>query len=92
VYLANIGDENPLLLAVQRAQREAEQRRIMERALAEASDADKFRQLDAPSPGGTRERLRNLPVITKGVSGTQPGSSPLGALMAKEAKRDRREK
>jgi hypothetical protein len=30
VYLANIGDENPLLLAVQRAQLEPEQRRIME--------------------------------------------------------------
>jgi hypothetical protein len=30
--------------------------------------------------------------MTKGVSGTQPGSSPVGALMAKEAKRDRREK
>ena len=87
-----MNDLNPLLLAVQRAQLEAEQRRIMERALAEASDADKFRQLGAPSPGDTRERLRNLPVITKGVSGTQPGSSPVGALMAKEAKRERRGK
>jgi hypothetical protein len=62
----------------------------MERALAEASDADKFPDAGRPLPGDTRQRLRNLPAITKGVSGTQPGSASVGALIAKEAKRARR--
>jgi hypothetical protein len=83
-------DPNPLLLAVQRAQLEAEQQRIMERAWKDADLADKFRVVGAPSPGDTRERLRNLPVITKGVSGTQLGTQPLQALLANERRRERR--
>jgi hypothetical protein len=36
--------------------------------------------------------MRNLPVVTKGVSGTMPGTDPLGALLAKEQRLRRRAK
>jgi hypothetical protein len=36
-----------------------------------------------PSPG----ELRCLPMIARGVAGAQPGSNPVGALLAKERRR-----
>jgi hypothetical protein len=62
----------------------------MERALAEASEADRFRKVGTPSPGDTNARMRNLPVIARGVAGAHPGTAPLGALLAKEARAARR--
>jgi hypothetical protein len=74
-------NDNPLLLFVQCARNEAEPRRIMERALAEATPLEKA-GIGAPSSPGHRARLRHTPVVTKGVSGTMPGTDPLGALLA----------
>ncbi len=34
--------------------------------------------------GGDARKLRGVPVQAKGVGGTQPGSDPLAALLAKE--------
>jgi hypothetical protein len=34
--------------------------------------------------GGDPTRLRGLPVVVRGSSGAVPGTSPLGALLAKE--------
>jgi hypothetical protein len=36
-----------------------------------------------------KERLRGLPMIGRGVAGVQPGSDPLGVLLAKESRRRR---
>jgi P27 family predicted phage terminase small subunit len=74
-------DVNPLLFVVQRARDEAEQRRILERALAEASPMDKLTKGPATTPGD-RMGLRGTPIITRGVSGTMPGTDPLGALLS----------
>ena len=36
--------------------------------------------------GHNRDRRRGLPVVSKGVGGASPGTDPLGALLAKEAR------
>ena len=86
--LSTSGDANPLLLAVQRAREEAEQRRILERALAEATPLEKVKHGPPASPGD-RLRLRGTPIQTKDVGGTMLGTDPLGALMTKERRRRR---
>jgi hypothetical protein len=87
-----VDDPNPLLLRVQHAQLEAEQRRIMERALAEASPLEKVAQ-GPPTTPGDRIRLRGTPIQTKGVGGTMLGTDPLRALLAKERRqRGRRQR
>lgn len=40
--------------------------------------------------GGDRRRLRGTPVIARGVPGAIPGSSPVGALIARETRQQRR--
>ncbi len=40
--------------------------------------------------GHNRARRRGLPIISKGVSATAPGTDPLGALLAKEARNGHR--
>jgi hypothetical protein len=69
-------NDNPILLHVQRVQMEAEQHRIMERALAEATPLEKAGIGRCTSPGD-RARLRGTPVITTGIPGTGPGTDPL---------------
>ncbi len=82
-------DPNPLLLKFQHAKLEAEQRRILERALREAEPMDKVTH-GPPTTPGDRIRLRGTPIQTKGDGGTMLGADPLGALLAKERRRDRR--
>jgi hypothetical protein len=41
------------------------------------------------SQGGDPDRLRGVPVIGPTVRGATPGSSPLGALIARESRRRR---
>jgi hypothetical protein len=36
--------------------------------------------------GHNRDRRRGLPIISKGISGTAPGTGPVVALLAKEAR------
>lgn len=35
------------------------------------------------SPAGSEQALRGIPVITKGIPGTQPGTNPLRALLSR---------
>jgi hypothetical protein len=37
--------------------------------------------------GGDRDRLRGLPAVGPGISGTSPGTDPVRALLAKERRR-----
>lgn len=63
-------------------------------ARLDASNAAKLaeiaREVDQPMPSvsqtaaGDPRKLRGLPCIAHGVGGTQPGTNPLGALLAKE--------
>jgi hypothetical protein len=39
----------------------------------------------ATLPGDVR-RMRGIPMVSRGTAGTSPGTSPLGALLRKEAK------
>ena len=64
-------NDSPLLLVVQHARKEAEQRRVMERALAEATPLEKA-GIGAPSSPGDRARLRPTPVVTKACPGPCP--------------------
>lgn len=84
-------DVNPLLRCVQRAREDAEQRRILERALAESTPLERFAQ-SGRDRSGDRATMRHLPVVARGVGGTMPGTDPLGALLAKERRQRRRAK
>ena len=66
-------NDNQLLLIARRARKAAEQRRIMERALAEAMPLEKAGIGDPSSPDD-RARRHHTPVVTKGVSGTMTGT------------------
>lgn len=83
-------DENPRMLRVVESIRlEADQRRIMDRALSEATPLEKA-GFGAPTSRGDRSRLRGTPIMTKGVPGTMPGTDPLGAVLAREHRLDRK--
>ncbi len=71
-------DVNPLLFHIQRAREEAEQRCILERALAESTPLERFAQ-SGRDRSGDRVTMRHLPVVTKGGGGTMPGTDPLRA-------------
>ena len=77
--------DNPLLLSVQHAIEEAEQSRIMERALLESAPAEKIVLDDRRYTD--RVRMRNIPVTALGVAAVQPGMQPLQALLAKERRK-----
>ena len=66
-------NDNPILLHVRRAREEAEQRRIVERALAEATPTEKITQRPATT-SGDRLRLRGTPIKTNGVGRTARAS------------------
>ena len=72
-----------------RAQLERQQADVFAAEYERASTAE----IETTSPawktptGDDRERLRGLPCIARGVTGAQPGSNPVGALLAKERRR-----
>lgn len=55
----------------------------VERAVRESVDATPQTVARATLPGDTR-RLRGIPVCAMGVSGTAPGTDPLGELVRRE--------
>jgi hypothetical protein len=79
---------NPLLRVVQRAKLEAEQRRVMERALAESEPMDRVKA--APASLGDRPRFRGTPIMTEGVGGMMPGTDSLRPLSAQAPRTARR--
>ena len=42
----------------------------------------------ASADGHNRDRRRGTPIISKGVSGTAPGTDPVAELLRKEARRE----
>ena len=71
-----------------REQREAEQRiakAILEAGGDEHPDANGRVYLRS-SDGHNRDRRRGLPVISKGIAGTAPGTDPVRELLRKEAR------
>jgi hypothetical protein len=72
----------------ERAELEAEQARLVARALAEAPAGAR---LLPRSPPGDPRSLRGIPVIGHGAGGgTIPGTDPLAAVLAREHRRSRR--
>ena len=70
-----IPNEGRLVLAVRRAQLEAEQARILAELAAEAAEADDDVPMRA-TPVGDWRRMRGLPMIGRGVAGAVSGSNP----------------
>ena len=73
-----------------------QQRREAERRIAKAIleggeiENEAGMPLRASADGHHRERRRGLPVISKGVSGTAPGTDPVRELLRMEAQLERR--
>lgn len=84
------GDENSILLAVQHARLRQEQAEAVRRALRDADPVERLRMLPRGAAGDAA-RLRALPCVGKGgLPGTIPGTDPLRAVLAKEARREAR--
>ncbi len=81
-------DENlRLIRAIESAHLEAERRRIMKRALAEATPLERFEGAAAQDRYRHRDVMRALPIMAKGVGRTARGTDPLGATPYKEKRR-----
>ena len=65
-----------------------QQRRTLERILAEIGDEETATAAGATAAGDPR-RLRGIPAVGRGTSGAVFGSDPLRALLAKESRRHR---
>jgi hypothetical protein len=63
-----------LLARLQRAELQRQAAAAVQRALNEADVAET--KLSARSAGGDEERLRNIPVIGRGIPGVQRGTRP----------------
>ena len=73
-----------------REQREAE-KRIAKAILESGEYPDANGRVYLRSADGhNRDRRRGLPVISRGVSGTAPGTDPVAQLLRKEARLERR--
>lgn len=73
-------------------QQEREDERRLARILLEtgASDTTPGTALTRSADGHEWARRRGLPLVGRGIGGTAPGTSPLGALMRKENGRRQR--
>jgi hypothetical protein len=77
-----------ILERFRRAQAEREAREQVDLILREVGELDDDAPLELRgTAAGDSRRLRGLPAIGRGVSGTMPGTSPHGALLAKESRR-----
>ena len=65
-----------------------EQRRTLDRILAEVGDEPPVSAAGATAAGDPR-RLRGLPAVGRGCGGAIFGTDPLRALIAKESRRRR---
>ena len=70
-----------------RLQRIEDERKIGE-ILREAGEVESEpgTALRRSADGHNRDRRRGLPVVSRGVGGASPGTEPLSALLAKEAR------
>jgi hypothetical protein len=60
------------------------------RIVLEAADEEQPATVVGATLPADRARMRGLPALARGVSGTAPGTDPLGALLHKEARGRRR--
>ena len=73
-------------------------RHLRGRGQVEQQQSDVLHGPDMTAPGARRNdglmvsplELRGLPMLSRNVGGVQPGTQPEQALLAKEARRDRR--
>jgi hypothetical protein len=73
----------PRLPRYYRYQQQQEDARKLADILAQPVD-DTTTARHGATLAGDKQRLRGLPAVSRGVSGTQPGTQPLAALLAKE--------
>lgn len=66
-----------------------EDERKIARIILEAEAADEAPRLVKGADGHNWQRMRGVPLISKGVRGTMPGTDPLAALIATENRRRR---
>ena len=79
----------PRLPRFDAAMQKLEDERKLAAILLEAGDAppdSNGKVYRRSADGHNSDRRRGLPVISKGVSGTSPGTDPVAALLAKEAR------
>src|SRR5262249_45769593 len=77
----------PILPRFQQWQQRIEDERRIGRILLEAGelpDGKARTVLRRSADGHHRDRRRGLPIVSKAVGGTSPGTDPLAALLAKE--------
>ncbi len=67
---------------------ELEDKRKLEKLLLESAEVENESGVPVrrSADGHNRDRRRGLPLITRGVGGASPGSDPVAALLAKEAR------
>lgn len=77
-----------LLPRFYRFQEKAEAEKRVAKAILEADEYPDAngRVYRSSADGHRRDRRRGLPIISKGVGGTAPGTDPLGELLRKEAR------
>jgi hypothetical protein len=82
----------PLLPRFNRSQQEAEDKRKLEEIALEVEEVEDVAgmALRRSADGHNTNRRRGLPVISKGVGSTSPGTDPLAPLLQKEARGKRR--
>jgi hypothetical protein len=78
----------PLPRFYARRQEAERQAKIAKIVLESGGQAPK--RIAGATPVGAHRDLRGLPAVAKGVAGVQPGSDPLGALLLKESRAERR--
>ena len=72
-----------------RLKEQAQAERKIAKAILESGDYPDAngRVYRSSADGHNRDRRRGLPVISKGVSGTAPGTDPVAELLRKESRR-----
>jgi hypothetical protein len=72
-----------------RFQQEIEDERKLARIILETGCAAPPRSAPGATAAGDSARMRGVPILGRGTSGTAPGTSPLGQLMRSENRRQR---
>jgi hypothetical protein len=70
-------------------QERIEDERRLAAILLETGEAAPPKTAAGATAGGDASRLRGIPALGRGVQGALAGSSPVGALLAKESRRRR---
>lgn len=77
----------PLLPRFNAAMQRMQDAEKIGRILAETGDPGPVRTVSRATLPGDNRRLRGIPVVGFSVTGTSPGTDPLGAVLSSEARR-----